>query len=386
MDTKLVPALQGLVDAGTLTLEQALATQQALNVQPITEGLAPSAVESHSRRAIISEALTYIGFVFVIAASALLTNQAWENLGRWGRPALFAAGAAILFSAGLWIRQARQDDSGRRLSSTLFVGSEALVAGTTALLLTEWWVPKNPAGMDPGNINWQERANWVDPAIVTLTAVSALAVGLIAYLMSRSALGQIGMAAPSAAMVIAFGQLVLVWTSADDQVGPSRLGFGLLFTGGLMWLWLASQGYSQEKVVGQVLGIGALYVGLQGMQTDLKVWISSLVLIALGLSLLSIYLSNRSWPFLVGGIIGMFGGGVRMLVEYVHGTSGALASLALGILLVIFGVRIVGSRQQVMAVHADSVPLGGVQSRSTDGDEIDEVKDDISSHRNVEPF
>ena len=397
MDTKLVPALQGLVDAGKLTVEQAVATQQAISEQltvPViassSEHVSQTSEEAHSRRAIISEALTYVGFVFVIAAAALLTNQAWESLGRWGRPALFAGGAVILFAAGLWMRSARSDASGRRLSSTLFVGAEGLTAGSVGLLLNELWVPKNAEGIDSGSIYWQEPARWVEPTIIILTAFAALIVGAGAYLLSRSALGQIAMAVPSMAMVLAFGQLIVVWTSETDQAGPPRVGFALLFLGGLLWLFLADQGYVQEKVVGQVLGVAALYTSVQGLGTDLKVWIGALGLILLGLSLLSVYLSNRAWPFLVGGIVGMFSGGVQMLVEYVHGTSGALASLALGVLMVILGVRVVGGRNQAMAVHAKGLNGNGNGTNGNDTSQIDdefhESKNNSNTHRNVEPF
>ena len=352
MDTKLIPVLQGLVDSGVLTNEQALATQLALGAQATPRTL--NAEESHSRREIISEALTYVGFVFVIAASALLTNQAWESLGRWGHPALLAAGAGVLFSAGLWMRQSRRDASGRRLSSTLFTGSEALVAATIAVILTELWVPKNPAGIDSSNVNWKDTPNWVGPSLALLTALGALTVGLVYYMISHSALGHIALAIPSAAVVISFGQLINVWTSQNNETGPPRVGFALLFLGGLAWLWFAEQKILCEKVLGQVLGLGALYIGLQGLDVNVRVWIAGIAVIGLGVALLAMYLRNRSWPYLAGGIIGMFGGGVRMLVEYVHGTTGALASLALGVLLVVFGVRLVSASQNSMSVQAET--------------------------------
>ena len=399
MDEKLIPALQGLVDAGTLTNAQAWATQNALSLstasssQPeVVRGeIVPSVNVEHSRRAIISEALTYVGFVFVVAASALLTSQAWESLGRWGRPALFAAGAAVLFSAGLWMRQARRDDSGRRLSSTLFVGSEALVGGAIGLVLSELWIPKNPDWMDSSNVNWKEAARWVAPTIILLIGLGALAVGILSYVLSRSALGQLAMAIPSVAIVMSFGDLVNVWTSTDDTAATPRLGFFLMFLGGLAWLWFGSQGYLSERVFSQVLGVGALYIGMQGMGVDLgHVWIGSLGLILLGVALLFVYLRNRSWPFLAGGIIGMFGGGVRMLVEYVHGTSGALASLVLGILLVVFGVRIVGSTRHSMTVHAEALNGNGNSNHANPFVISDNSSPDASEsadqHRNVEPF
>lgn len=356
MSTEIPSALKTLIEAGTITREQALAVADAMAHQaiaPVTP--APVAKLFPSRRAFISEALTYVGFVFVIAAAALLTSQAWDGLTVWGQAGLLGAGAAVLFGAGFWMNLSRKDDSGRRLSSTLFVGSEALVAGTTGLILNEIWVPKNPSYLDAGSPLWQDPARWVIPTIVICVGFAALVVGVTGYLLSRSALGQLAMAAPSAAIAIGIGQLILALTTEPDNVGPDRIGFAILFAGGLLWIALEHYGYVHEKVIGQVLGIGALFIGLQGVGVDVKVWASSSVLIVLGLGLLVFYLQGHAWPYLAGGIIGMFAGGVRLLVEYVHGTGGALASLALGILLVFVGVRVVNDRREpTMLVQAQS--------------------------------
>jgi len=189
------------------------------------------------------------------------------------------------------------------------------------------------------------------------------------------------MAAPSAAMAIGSGQLIIALTNDTDQVGPARLGSAILFAGGLLWIALEHYDYLHEKVVGQVLGIVAMFSGLQGMGFDLKVWASSSVLVILGLGLLVFYLQGHAWPYLAGGIIGMFAGGVRMLVEYVHGTSGALASLALGILLVVFGVRIVNDRREpTMLVQAET------RADGNSDDQNDQSVQDNVDYKNIEPF
>lgn len=390
MSTEINPALQGLIEAGTITREQALAVSIAM-ARPVEDiGATKSetatslgAIHFTSRRAFISEALTYVGFAFVLAAAGLLTNQAWEGLGRWGRPGLLAAGAVTLFAAGSWMRMIRKDDSGRRLSSTLFVGSEALVAGTVGLILTEIWVPKNPSYLDPGSPSWKEAAHWVTPATVTIVGFASVLVGIVSYLLSGSALGQIAMAAPSAAMAIGSGQLILALTSEQDQVGPPRLAFAILSAGGLLWIALEHYGYVKEKVIGQVLGIGALFAGLQGLGVDLKVWASASIVIVLGLGLLVFYLQGHAWPYLAGGIIAMFSGGVRMLVEYVHGTWGALASLALGVLLVVIGVQIVNQRREPMLTVQAETKTNGAYDETQDQPPNE---DSVADHREVEPF
>jgi len=384
MSTELHSGLQKLIDAGTITREQAHAVQQELG-QNSAYGFMASPTRSMftSSREFISEALTYIGFVFVIAAAALLTSQAWDGLDYWGKVGLLVAGAAALFGAGFWLRMIRKDDSGRRLSSTLFVGSEALVAGTTGLILNEFLVPKNSSYYTPGSSLWKEPARWVNPTIVISIGVAALVVGVIGYLLSRSALGQLAMAAPSAAIALGSGQLILALTNDTDNVGPDRIGFAILFGGGLLWIALEHYGYLHEKVVGQVLGIGALFIGLQGVGMDVKVWASSSLLILLGLGLLVFYLQGHAWPYLVGGIIGMFAGGVRLLVEYVHGTGGALASLALGILLVFVGVNVVNDRR---------VPMVAAQAHTEEVEDfsvpkfVEDAQSESLKYNNIEPF
>jgi len=384
MTTQIPSALKNLIETGTITREQALAVAEAMAHQTITPvSPVPVGKMFPTRRAFISEALTYVGFVFVIAAAALLTSQAWDGLNVWGQSGLLGAGAAVLFGAGFWMNLTRKDDSGRRLSSTLFVGSEALVAGTTGLILNEIWVPKNPSYLDAGSPLWQDPARWVIPTIVISVGFAALVVGVIGYLLSRSALGQLAMAAPSAAIAIGIGQLIQALTNDTDNVGPDRIGFAILFAGGLLWIALEHYGYVHEKVIGQVLGIGALFVGLQGVGVDVKVWASSSVLIVLGLGLLVFYLQGHAWPYLAGGIIGMFAGGVRLLVEYVHGTSGALASLALGILLVFVGVRVVNDRREpMMLVQAQS----GEDEYLSMPKVVTDDESDGDKYRKMEPF
>ena len=361
MSTEINPNLQGLIDAGKITKDQAIEVQLAM-ATPAEPSTHLGSIAFSSRRAFISEALTYVGFAFVLAAAALLTNQAWEGLGRWGRPGLLAGGAVALFGAGSWMRIIRRDDSGRRLSSTLYVGSEALVGATVGLTLTEIWVPKNPSYLDPGSPQWKEPANWVNPATVLSVGFAAVIVGIIAYMLSGSALGQIAMAAPSAAMAMGSGQLIIALTNDSNQIGPPRLASGILLVGGMLWIALEHYGYVREKIVGQVLGLVGMFSGLQGLGIDLKIWVSASMMIALGLGLLVFYLQGHAWPYLAGGIVAMFFGGVRMLVEYVHGTWGALASLALGVLLVVLGVQIVNQRREpTMSVQAEEPKNGSTK-------------------------
>jgi len=384
MSTELHSGLQKLIDAGTITREQAHAVQHELG-QNSAYGFMASPTRSMvtSSREFISEALTYVGFVFVIAAATLLTNQAWAGLGRWGRPGLFAVGALVLFGSGIWLRMARTDDSGRRLSSTLFVGSQALVAGTTGLILNEIWVPKNASYLDASNPLWKDTARWVNPAMVVGIGFAALLVGVIAYILSSSALGQIAMAVPSAAMALGTGQLIWALTTDTYSSGPDRIGFTILFCGGLLWIALEHFGYLHEKVVGQVLGLTALYVGLQGIDTNLQAWVSGTALIVLGVVLLVFYLKGHAWPYLAGGILGMFAGGVWLLVEYVHGTGGALASLALGVLLVVVGVRLVNNRRE---------PITKVLELAADDDEVamtnvvSEIRKEAESYKNTDSY
>jgi hypothetical protein len=62
--------------------------------------------------------------------------------------------------------------------------------------------------------------------------------------------------------------------------------------------------------------------------------------IAGGLMFLALYMYGRKWPFLAGGIGAMLIGGIELLSRYVEGISGALASMGLGIALLVLGTRL----------------------------------------------
>jgi len=79
----------------------------------------------------------------------------------------------------------------------------------------------------------------------------------------------------------------------------------------------------------------------------------------------------------------MFAGGVWLLVEYVHGTGGALASLALGVLLVVVGVRLVNNRRE---------PITKVLELAADDDEVamtnvvSEIRKEAESYKNTDSY
>ncbi len=323
---RLKPALQKLVDQGTLTAHQAFAAQTALRGSVSTEG--------RSKKSLFSEALTYIGGAVIVVSAGLLLNQAWDELGTWGRPAVIGVGAALLFVAALFLSRSSKDDTLRRLSSTLFVGSGALVAFMVGLVFSQFWIPERT----DEQLYWVNPKPWVYMTITLLCALSAGAVAWFGYQKAKSALGVLAQILTANIAGFAIGALIWIQFYGDDSF-PSYGSIVLLMLG-LFWIYTCETEKFEEF---NAAGVGAILTMLFAVQTfreQLPTWSIPTLEVLGGVGLLALYLIGRKWPFLAGGIGGILSGGVELLTRYVHGIGGALGSMALGIILLILGTRL----------------------------------------------
>ena len=328
---KLKPALQKLVDDGTLTAHQALAAQNALRGSVTTGG--------RTRKSLFSEALTYIGGAVIVVSAGLLLNQAWDQLGTWGRPAVIGAAAILMFVAALMLSRQVKEDTLRRLSSTLFVGSGALTAFTIGLITNELWIPKQTGDQ----AYWVNPKPWVIMTIMLLCALGAGAVVWFGYQKAKSALGVIAQILTADIAGFAVGALVWVQLYGTDSF-PSYGSIVLLVLGSL-WIYVCEK---EKFVEYNAAGVGAILTMLFAVQTfreQLPIWTIPTLEVAGGVGLLALYLVGRKWPFLAGGIGGILIGGVELLTRYVHGVGGALGSMALGIVLLVLGTRLFKEHQ-----------------------------------------
>lgn len=323
---KLKPALQKLVDYGTLTAHQALAAQNALRASVTTEG--------RSRKSLFSEALTYIGGAVIVVSAGLLLNQAWDQLGTWGRPAVIGAGAILLFLAATMLSRQVKEDTLRRLSSTLFVGSGALTAFTIGLITNEFWIPKQTENQT----YWVNPKPWVYMTIALLCAVGAGLVAWFGYQKAKSALGVMAQILTADIAGFAVGALIWIQFYGDDSF-PSYGSIVLLALGAL-WIYACEKEKFEEYNAAGVGAILTLLFAIQTFREQLPIWTIPTLEVVGGIGLLALYLVGRKWPFLAGGIGGILIGGVELLTRYVHGVGGALGSMALGIVLLVLGTRL----------------------------------------------
>lgn len=331
----LKPALQKLVDDETLTVAQAMAAQKALAKDSSKMG----EVESRSRRSLISEALTYIGGAVIVVSAGLLLSQAWDQLGTWGRPAVIGAAAIVLFIAGFLLSRQATQDSLRRLSSTLFVGSGALVAFTIGLITNEIWVPKN----DPNEIYWVNPKPWVYMTIALLCALGGGLVAAFGYQKAKSAFGVIAQLFAADVFVFAIGALIWIQMFGDNEF-PQYGSLALLVLGAF-WIYAAEKEFFEETNAAAIGAILTLSFAVQSFRGYLTEWSVPVGMIAGGLMFLALYMYGRKWPWLAGGIGGMLIGGIELLTRYVEGIGGALGSMALGIALLVLGIRLFKERK-----------------------------------------
>lgn len=323
---KLKPALQKLVDEDVLSAHQALAAQTALRVAGT-----PS---QRSRRSLFSEALTYIGGAVVVISAGLLLNQTWQQLGTWGRPAVIFTGAAILFIVATLLSKSVKDETRRRLTSTLFVGSAALVAFAIGVLTNEFWVPKN----DPQTMNWINPDPWVVPTIAILCSVAGGLIAGFGYFRAKSAFAALAQILASHVIAYALGALIWIQIFGEDEF-PTLATF-LLATSGAIWVYVAQRELLAEDSAVAFGGIAGLFFASQTLREQYAQWFPPTIEILGGLAFLALYMFGRKWPFLAAGIAGMLMGGVELLSIYVKGVTGALSSMALGIVLLILGTRL----------------------------------------------
>lgn len=334
---QLNPALKELVDAGTLSAAQALSAQQALLAQPIPRGSVVVG-ESRSRRSLFSEALTYIGGAVIVVSAGLLLSQTWEQLGTWGRPSVIGGASVALFLAAYLLSKDLKVDTVRRLCSTLFVGSAALMAFTIGLITNEFWVPKN----DPGEIYWVNPKPWVYMTIALLCAVGAGLIAWFGYQRAKSALGILAQILSVNVASFAIGALIWIQLYGDRDF-PSY-GSLVLLALGSVWIYLAEKEKFAEVNAVAFGGMFTLLFAVQTLREQLPEWVTPIAMILGGFGLLALYLSGRKWAFLVGGIGGTLIGGIELLTRYVEGIWGALGSMLLGIALLVLGTRLFKER------------------------------------------
>ena len=319
------PHLQKLVDAGTLSFEQAIAAQDAL-LGESTE------IHGHSKRTIISEVMAYVGGAIIVLSSAFLLSQAWHLLGKWGRPGTLAGASAALFIAATFLTTKATSDSFRRLSSTLFMGSAAVAAFSSGLFLNELWLKENMINNDLGT----NPEPWKIPIVIGTCASISGAIAFYGYQRARSALAVLVQII--AANVLLFTPFWWLWIVQFDNDHFPKYGSAVLIALGLFWIFLTERKYFHERNASALGAIVTLFMGLQSLRQYTTETGISIILIAGGLFFIFIYIRGRMWPYLTAGLITLMMGGITLMSLYVKGMGAALGSLLLGIAALTTGI------------------------------------------------
>jgi hypothetical protein len=193
-------ALDGLIHDGTLDRDQAAKVHEA--VAPLLfdvraddgadDGADHGADEQGSGERVV-EVLAYVGGALVLAAAAVMTGLAWDDIGRSGQLLVTAGGALVLLAAAAVLGGAT------RRRQTLRSVLAALAAGAAGL-----------AGSVVARIEASDDA--FDSTAVLYLSLGILVVAVPAYLFWRG----------SALVFAAYsGGFILTLWLVDQQVGPS---------------------------------------------------------------------------------------------------------------------------------------------------------------------
>lgn len=221
------------------------------------------------------EPVAYLGATLVALALFLFGMQVWDQLATWSRVAL--AGLVTLVLLGTGLALFRSDAAPvRRAASFAWLLTVAGVAATAALMLFE--------------------AVEVDEDVaLPLTAACTGAVGLALYLLARTALQQIGLAAGVVFLAVAVG-------SSFNVSEPWIISL-MLCTLGAAWLLLTWGGLLRPASTGWVLGgLLALTIGFGGVEEQ-AIWSGLGVAVGLGLVYLSAMVDLKT--LMVIGVLGL---------------------------------------------------------------------------------
>ena len=186
---------------------------------------------------------------------------------------------------------------------------------------------------------------WLGPLVPLCAAASGLAVATLGYLRSRSALGHLTVAAATVMTMFLAGWVITAARTDQTDEFP-LLGALLVIATGATWLAASLRGLFAERVVGQFVGLIAIFVGTQGLRDGVGPdWLVPVLVLVEGLLLMAAYGWLRQWPLLVGGVGGVIIGGTELLVAYTEGFVAAVGSLLLGLAMLGAGLRLLRERR-----------------------------------------
>lgn len=223
------------------------------------------------------EPVGYLGATLVAMALVLFGVQVWESLAAWGQVALAATVTIVLALTGLALHHG-DADAARRAGSFAWLLTVAGIAATSGLLFFEL--------LGLGD----------DPSLV-LTALATAATALALYLLARTSLQQLGLAASVGFVVLSLGSLLPL----EPEAWTVTL---VLFAIGAIWMLLSWGGVLTPQRTGFVIGgVFTLLIGFGLTDAGGAVWSALGIAVSLGLVYLSTALDTRA--LLALGVVGL---------------------------------------------------------------------------------
>lgn len=222
------------------------------------------------------EPVAYLGAALVALSLILFGVSVWDQLTAWSRAGIAGLITLVLLVAG-WALSRSAAAPARRAGSFAWLLSVGGVAAT-AVLVT----------LDSLDLD--------EDTVVLSTAVCVASAAAVLYLLARTALQQIALAAGIVFLLVALGAIVFT----IDAVWLLSL---TLFALGAIWLLLTWGGFLKPTTTGWVLGaLLCLGVGFAGSEGQ-AIWSGLGVAVGLGIVYLSTLIDLRA---LLGiGVLGL---------------------------------------------------------------------------------
>lgn len=323
-DESITKIVAGLIRDGLVHQDNASRAEQSVRT-----ALGQERPERPSGMPKLIEVVAYVGAALVVAGIFLLLAQGWEDFSDTEQVIALGVITLILAIAGTVAatvgKPSRQDDTRRRLSSTLLT---AFAIGL-GLTMGRWMEIKFPTDFD--EISW---------GVVTGSLLTLLAASLL-YVVAPSAFGQVTIL--GSAMIATFALTPPMTDSSAFFVATTLLVVALI------WLALAELGRLREQMIARALGVALAIVAaqhpvLEGSHSWYGYLLTCLVVI-LGVGL---YLTKVAWPYVAGVVIAITLVVPEVVTDWTNGSLGAVGGVLIaGVTLLV--ASLIGYRMSLKA-------------------------------------
>jgi hypothetical protein len=271
----------------------------------LTTGQAAQGKPDARRISLLTEAVGYVGAIFILAGGIAAVSQRWPSITGWGRVGVLAGAAVFFLLVGMFVRRVHEPAI-QRLVDVVWFLSVAGVAGAVGFAASGVYG--------------------------TTAAVTALAVGVgitlysaVLWLVRRHALENFAL---FAGLIVTICAVIFTVDSS-----PPSLVFAVALWGfGLAWAGLGWRRYVEPLWVSVPSGV-ILALIAPGLAAGEYGWVYAIG-IATAVAAMAASVPLRNTPLLALGTLAMFGYLTSVVVRYFHQSLGVPGALAItGVLI-----------------------------------------------------